>query len=248
MINFKIGFLVRPVSFGSRDCVSTGFSWSVATIDKPDSWCRKDYSFVSSFIFIRILSSVLLIVRSIVINHLETSFPDDQGDTAIIFAYCRHSDRYSSTDILASFVKQLAQRHSGVLSLVESVYMNHCEDGTPPRHEELLDILQKSIPLFNRVYIIIDALDEFPDDARDDFLKALVSLPARLLLTSRPTITSYLLEGEPYIEIGDENQKDIEFFIDQKFEESTSLKTLFRQNEQIWSQLRARLKETSRGM
>ena len=182
------------------------------------------------------------------INHLRTFIPDGQGDTAIIFAYCRHSDRYSSTDILASFIKQLAQCHSGVLSLVESVYVNHREDGTPPRHEELLDIFQKSIPFFSRVYIIVDAFDEFPDDTRDHFLKPLVSLQAWLLVTSRPSITSYLLEGAPYIEIGDEIQKDIKLFIDQQFEESTSLKSLKRRNKQIWSEIRAKLKETSMGM
>jgi len=192
--------------------------------------------------------SVLLIVRSIVINHLKISFLNSQRGTAIIFAYCRHRDRYSLTDILASFVKQLAQRHSGVLSLVRSVYMNHCENGTKPHQGDLLDILQKSIVLFNRVYIIVDALDEFPDNSRDDFLKALVSLQARLLVTSRLSIAPYLLRGAPYIEIGDENQKDIELFIDQKIEESTNLTRVLRRDEDIWSQIRDKLKETSKGM
>ncbi len=192
--------------------------------------------------------SVLKIVRSIVINHLKTSFPNSQGDVAIVFAYCRHSGRYSLTDILASFVKQLCQRHPGVLShVVESVYLEHRE-GASPNQEEWLDILQKSILSFDRVYIIVDGVDEFPYDARDDFLTALVSLQARLLLTSRPSITSYLLQGVPHIDMGDENQIDIEFFIDRKIRESAVLMGLLIRNEQIWNEIRAKLKETSKNM
>ena len=204
---------------------------------------------MSSFISITVIISVSWIVRSIVINHLKTSLPNfSQGDTAIIFAYCRHSDGYSLTDILGSFVKQLAQRHSGVLSqLVEPVYMRHRgdDDATP---EELLDMLQKSIPFFNRVYIIVDALDEFSNDAMDDLLKAIISLQARLLVTSRPSITSYLLQSAPHIEIGDENQKDIELFINQKVKESTYLMGLLRRKEQIWSKIREKLKKKSKSM
>jgi hypothetical protein len=111
-----------------------------------------------------------------------------------------------------------------------------------------LEILRIFIPSFNRVYIIVDALDEFDDDTRDGFLKALVSLQTRLLVTSRPSIVSYLLHDAPYLEIGDKNQKDIELFIDQKFKESTHLTTLLRQKEQTSSQIRAKLKETSKSM
>jgi hypothetical protein len=193
--------------------------------------------------------SVLKIVRSIVINHLKTSFPNSQGDVAIVFAYCRHSDQYSLTDILASLVKQLHQHHPGVLShVVESVYLKHREDGASPKQEELLDILQKSIPSFDRVYIIVDGVDEFPYDARNDFLTALVSLQARLLLTSRPSVTSYSLQGVPHIDVGDENQIDIEFFIDRKIRESAILMGLLIRNEQIWNEICAKLKETSKNM
>ena len=186
--------------------------------------------------------------RPIVIDHLEKSFPNNQQDTAIFFAYCRYNARHSLTDILASFVKQLAQRHSGVLSLLKTLYANHCWDGASPPQEELLEILRIFIPSFNRVYIIVDALDEFDDDTRDGFLKALVSLQTRLLVTSRPSIVSYLLHDAPYIEIGDKNQQDIELFIEQKFKESTHLTTLLRRKEQTSSQIRAKLKETSKSM
>ena len=192
--------------------------------------------------------SVLSMLRSIVINYLEKSFCINEENTAIIFAYCRYNARYSLPDILASFVKQLAQCHSGVLSLVKTLYTNHCWDGASPPQEELLEILRIFIPSFNEVYIIIDALDEFDDDARDDFLKSLISLEARLLVTSRPSVVSHVLDDALSIEIGDENGKDIELFIDRKFEESTRLTTLLRRKEQTSSQIRAKLKETSKSM
>jgi hypothetical protein len=81
-----------------------------------------------------------------------------------------------------------------------------------PIEQEWLELLQKLIPLFNRVYIVVDALDEFPDDASDGLLNALVQLHASLLITSRPSNVFHLLSDVEYIEIGDENEQDIELF------------------------------------
>ena len=186
--------------------------------------------------------------RSIAIRHLEGSFSKNRDDIAIVFAYCRYTERLSITDVLASFVRQLVERHSRVLSSVEVVYRNHLVDSTRPIEEDWLELLQTVIPLFKRVYIVIDALDEFPDSARDRLLNALVSLKASLLVISRPSNVFYLLREVEYIEIGDENGKDVEFFIDQKFRESSNLTRLLRERELVRKEICGKLKETSKNM
>jgi len=182
--------------------------------------------------------------RSIVIHHLDRSFPNSQ-DIAVIFAYCQYTARYSITDYLASFVKQLVERHSGLISVVESVYMNHRRDATRPHEHELLELLRTFVPLFSRVYIVIDALDEFPEDTRDIFLKTLMSLQSSLLVTSR---SSHWLHDIQYIDIEGENQEDIKLFIDKKIQESSKLTLLLRGKEQIKEQIGEKLRKTSKSM
>ena len=183
-------------------------------------------------------------LRSIVINHLDRSFSNNQ-DIAVIFAYCQYTARYSITDYLASFVKQLVERHSGLFSVLKSIYMNHQRDATRAHEHELLELLRTFVPLFTRVYIVIDALDELPEDARDGFLMALMSLQASLLVTSR---SSHWLHDIQCIDIEDENQRDIKLFIDKKFQESSKLTVLLRGKEQIKEQIGEKLRETSKSM
>jgi hypothetical protein len=196
------------------------------------------------------LSFLLSPCRSIVIHYLEgeESFPNDPNDIAIIFAYCRDADQHSITDILTSFVKQLAVRHPRVLPSIELVYRKHLVDATQPIKQEWLELLQTLIPLFHRVYIVIDALDEFPDNARDGLIIALISLKASLLITSRPSNAFHLLRDGEYIEIGAENEQDIELFIRQEFRESSNLTSLLKDKEQLREQFCTQLKDISKSM
>ena len=212
------------------------------------SRCWEDHPLVSSQHPIIALFLDCFDFRSIVIRYLDTSFSNNQNDIAIIFAYCRYMDRYSVTDILASFIKQLAERHPNVLPFIENVYQYHLKDATRPIEQEWLELLQTLIPLFSKVYIIIDALDEFPDDTRDEFLNALISLQTSLLITSRPSNAFSLLSDIEYIHIGDENEEDIERFIHQRFRESSNLTSLLRKKDQILKEICTKLKEISKSM
>ena len=172
----------------------------------------------------------------------------DEQDVAIVFAYCQYTDPHSTSDILSSFAKQLVERHPRVLSSVESVYKNHLADGTRPIEQEWLELLQTIVPLFNRVYIVIDALDEFPDNGRDNLINALTSLQASLLITSRPSNVFHLLGDVEFIEIGEKNEQDIELFIQQRFKQSANLMSLLRKKEEIKSEICAKVKEKSKSM
>lgn len=186
--------------------------------------------------------------RSIVIDHLQTAFSTAQ-DIAIVFAYCRYTDRYSVADILVSFVKQLTERHPSILPSIEPMYTHHRKEATRPGQQELLELLHKLFGLFKKAFIVIDALDEVSDDTRGDLLKRLLSLQASLLLTSRPLDSfKYLLPDAVYIHVESQNHKDIELYIDRKIMETDRLTTLLRGNEALGKQIRTKLKENSKGM
>jgi hypothetical protein len=191
---------------------------------------------------------VLFTLRSIVIHHLESYISENQEDTAVIFAYCRYTDQHSISDILASLIKQLAARHSRLLSLVESVYRDHLLAETRPNQQQWLELLRALLLLLNRAYIVIDALDELPDDSRDELLNALKLLQASLLITSRPSNAFQLLSDVEYVEIRDENAEDIGLFIRQRFKESSNLTNLLGEREEVRRRIYAKLKETSKSM
>jgi hypothetical protein len=106
--------------------------------------------------------------------------------------------------------------------------------------------------MFKKTYIIIDGLDEVFDDIRAHFLKVLSLLRengASLLLTSRPLqLLEPLLPDAAFIQIDDENQKDIDLFIDKKFEEEPHLTSLLEGRQRVREETCAKFKEKSRGM
>ena len=185
---------------------------------------------------------------SIVTEHLQTLFRDDHG-IAAVFAYCRYTDPYSLASFLASFIKQLVEDHPHVFPHIESVYTKHQKEATRPNETNLLDLFQKLIGLFNRAYIIIDAVDEASDDTRDHFLKALLPLQASLLLTSRPSnLSKHLPHHALFVYIDDLNQQDVKHFIDTKFQQLTRLLDLLRGREELGQVIRAKLTKKSNGM
>ena len=168
-------------------------------------------------------------------------------ETAIVFAYCRHSDRYSVTDILASFIKQLAQDHpSVVLPIIEPVYKDHQRKETRPSKQEIQQLVQKLVKLFKKTYIILDALDELPEDARAHLPAVLSSLRASLLITSRPL---QLLEtADAIVRIDVQNQQDIDIFIEKEIEETGRLRNILRARQHVRKKICASLKRGSRNM
>jgi hypothetical protein len=143
----------------------------------------------------------------------------------------------------------LAEHRPSVLSILELFHNDHENKQTRPCERELQELLQKLLLQFKKTFIIIDALDEFPDDSRGDLLTILSSLQASLLLTSRPLrLLEHILPDAVYIHIDAENRKDIELFIDKKVQETPRLSVLLRGKELLRKEICAKLKEKSEGM
>jgi hypothetical protein len=74
---------------------------------------------------------------------------------------------------------------------MQQLYETHREQRTRPSLEETHSILCSIISEFSSVFIVVDALDEYPEEQRDILLHCLSKLgPAvNLMLTSRPHIS-----------------------------------------------------------
>lgn len=129
-------------------------------------------------------------MTSIVINHLDTEFKTD-ADTGITYLYFNFREQYQRSNIFASPLKQLAWRRSAIPENMQRLYKNHRGRGTRPSLDEILRELQSIFACYQRVFIIIDALDEcrISDGGRTKFLTEILSFQAsagaNLFVTSR---------------------------------------------------------------
>lgn len=150
----------------------------------------------------------------------------DKDDVSISYVYCDYKDRtrQTTTDLLASLVKQLVMKHKEMPIEVINMYAKHAERKNSPSLEEYFRIFPSLLRGFRRSFILIDALDEhFTSENEESFLE--VTLLEELLrlqqtgpdyslfITSRGNaVIQERLSGAVHIEISAANP-DIELYL-----------------------------------
>lgn len=132
------------------------------------------------------------ILASIVVDNLITKFRSDWS-IGIAYVYCNFQRRNEQRidDLLASLLKQLAQRSSFLPVSVKDLYDRHNNIQSRPSLQEISDTLHSVTAKYSRVFIIVDALDECQasDSCRSRLLSELFNLQKRhktnTLATSR---------------------------------------------------------------
>jgi hypothetical protein len=103
--------------------------------------------------------------------------------------YCNYKQATQTAEnLIASLLRQLVQDCSVVPEGIKTFYERHQYRGTPPRLDEFMNALNSEIGTYSKVFIIVDALDECPEDGtRAKLLRGLQSLTGtvNLLVTSR---------------------------------------------------------------
>jgi hypothetical protein len=122
---------------------------------------------------------------------------------SMVYFYCdfRDEDKQSHRGILLSVLLQLSAQSSHCFEILSDLYMEHDEGTQKPTDSTLINYLDSilSIPTQSPVFLIVDALDECPDNvglpsSREQVLglvKGLVDLCSNNLhicVTSRPEI------------------------------------------------------------
>ncbi|KAJ7445358.1 hypothetical protein B0H11DRAFT_1635712, partial [Mycena galericulata] len=169
------------------------------------------------------------VLVSMVVDHLSAAFQNNKDIGVVACIYLNHKDVNSQTPsrLLAGLWRQLVlDRDIG--SIAEKLYIQHREKGTAPSLEEVVKVLHSSLKEFSKVFVIIDALDEYPEDQRFILLKHLaeqmgLSLNLNLMVTSRPHVPA----GPPLpnvetLEIG-AMPEDIQKFVNAQIDSSSRL-------------------------
>ncbi|KAF4984995.1 hypothetical protein FDECE_16911, partial [Fusarium decemcellulare] len=132
------------------------------------------------------------IIASIVIEELTRRYWND-SDVGIAYFFCEFNDREKQTTdkFLGSVFKQLLKNRSCFPDCIETLYRRYKLSKTSPSLHEVIPTLSSACDLYSKVYIVIDALDEFDvcGGHRTQFLNEIDGLRAQrtvnLLATSR---------------------------------------------------------------
>ena len=135
--------------------------------------------------------------RSIAVDHLRRKLKGQE--VAISCVYCSYKDQaiQTPTSLVASILYQILTRTIFISDDLRLLYKRHEQNKTRPTLEELFVELQASVHNLEKVFVIIDALDECSDIAREEFLKHMRRLQpaANLMITTRPA--SHVVNGFP---------------------------------------------------
>ncbi|KXH49871.1 hypothetical protein CNYM01_08064 [Colletotrichum nymphaeae SA-01] len=120
------------------------------------------------------------IMTSVIIDHLIHRFRDDPR-VGIAYIYCNFKDteRQDCHDLLSSLAKQLAQSCSPFPQSLGTLYNTHHKRRTLRTIQETVDMLQIISSCYERVFIVVDALDECDRNARQTFLREIRRLQQR---------------------------------------------------------------------
>jgi hypothetical protein len=126
-----------------------------------------------------------------VVDHLNASFRNNK-DIGVACIYLNHkeADNQTPSKLLAGLWRQLVLNRD-ISSIAENLYKQHREKGTAPALEEVVNVLSSSLKEFSQVFIIIDAMDEYPELQREILLQQLAAMGSNvnLMITSRPNIS-----------------------------------------------------------
>jgi hypothetical protein len=106
---------------------------------------------------------------------------------ACIFLNYKEGESQTPQNLLGSLWRQLVLEKP-IPAVVHALYERHRERHTRLPLPEVLTTLASAVIQYSKVYFVIDAVDEYPEEQRTVLLTALGTLNVNVMLTSRPHI------------------------------------------------------------
>ena len=186
-----------------------------------------------------------------VVDYLEQGHR--RGTTGVAYVFCVHnSGNQTASNYLGSSLRQLAMQSAAILEDIKSCHRHHTRYETRPSLNEIARLLRSQVEKFDEVFIVIDALDECPeqDQIRKFFLAELRALVPKvsLMVTSRdmPSIEN-MFKHDIRLEIRAQDQ-DIRAFIKSQIEQRDGLVDLLEGHNDVRSRIIATVLEKTNGM
>lgn len=169
---------------------------------------------------------------------------------AVACAYCSFENHCTAEGILRSIIHQLLVQHPEILPIVKEHYDEHRLHKTPLSLAKVVKMLNSVIGSIGETHIVVDGLDEISEDKeRTTLLQVLQTLPARVLIFSRPLgIHLKHLPSATVFPI-DAKEEDIERYVVSSLVNHLSLQESIRgADDPLVREVATKIRETSRGM
>ncbi|KAK8123111.1 hypothetical protein PG984_011781 [Apiospora sp. TS-2023a] len=191
------------------------------------------------------------IIASIVIEHLESQSAG--SDKGLCYAFCDFNKRDDQTfeRLMLSLLKQLVKCKQSLPKAVEALYNLHTQRDTRPQIKEIMETFCTLASGFSRVFVIIDALDEYNagHESQKDFVSRLLAMQKEtgisLFATSRPV--AQVVDGFSghLCATMDGNEDDISHYLRNNVRKVLSFKA---KNDALMDEVAARISQASKGM
>ncbi|KAJ7481685.1 ankyrin repeat-containing domain protein [Mycena latifolia] len=189
--------------------------------------------------------------RGMLVDNLRATLESRSMRAAVIYLNYKETEAQSPSNLLAGLWRQLVFDRP-ISPAVRQLYAKHREQRTRPSLEEIGAILCSTISELSKVFIIVDALDEYPEQHRSILLRHLSSLATgstvSLMLTSRPHINiNYVAENLQILEIR-ATEDDIRRYIDAAVLKSSRLSKHIENNSSLREEIEEIIVRRSDGM
>jgi hypothetical protein len=126
-----------------------------------------------------------------VVDHLSAEYAGRNVGVACVYLNHKEADTQTPVRLLSGLWRQLVIGRD-VSPLAKRLYQIHHEKGTTPSLGESSEVLRTIIENYSKVFIVVDAVDEYPELQRRTLLQHLTANQpiVNLMVTSRPHISS----------------------------------------------------------
>ncbi|KAJ7071594.1 ankyrin repeat-containing domain protein [Mycena amicta] len=189
------------------------------------------------------------VLVSIVVDHLKTQFPS--AGVACIYLNHKETEIQTPSNLLASLWRQLVfGKIISAQSRVRQIFQQHSEMHTSPSLGEIQEVLRSVVAEWSKVYIVVDALDEYPEDERTVLLKHLTTIhpTVSLLLTSRPSIN--LDVSPPHLSTLEirASDEDIRKYLEEQIQRSSRLSLHVKNRPELRDEITTKIQGIADGM
>ncbi|KAF3934240.1 Ankyrin-1 [Dactylellina cionopaga] len=189
------------------------------------------------------------VLASLAIKNLSKLTQD--GQTHVLYLYCNYRRQEDQTveKLVSALLRQLVEQSDAIPESVDVLYNSHAGKITRPSPKEVFNALLTIAGSLDRIFIVIDALDECKTKTRAELLARIEELKRKatisLLATSRPVDEIvHHFKGATQLTIK-ANKEDVEKFIDSQL---VQLPHCIRSSSALQEKIRMRISGTVEGM
>ncbi|KAJ7271001.1 ankyrin repeat-containing domain protein [Mycena rebaudengoi] len=189
------------------------------------------------------------VLTSIVVDYLRNNFQGNNTGVAAVYLNHKESEAQSPSDILASLWWQLASERL-ISPLVQQLYQKHQNRRTRPSLDEVRKIFHSIVAEYSRVFVVVDALDEYPEAHRHILLDALAVMggSVSLMLTSRPNIAPEAFFPTALVLEISAKDEDIRCYVKAQIQNSFRLSKHVRVRPELHKEIETKIAKNADGM